>query len=312
MRKLLTVAGVIVLLVAIVVGVGQWMNTANNGPGSPGGLGPGKPQAPTGAQGAVNPPGCAAYELISVPGTWESSASDDPLNPHANPRSFMLQISNPLRQEFSDQRLKVWTVPYTAQFRNYNALHEMSYDDSRREGFGRLSQELRDMHQACPATRFILTGFSQGAVIAGDMASDIGNGRGPIPADRVSGVALVADGRFERDRGVLVGNTATTGVGAEIALNPVSGIVQPIVPGATMRGPRPDGFGALNGKVNNFCAPTDMICDAPRDIGNAIQRAQDLFHNNAVHAQYATNPNVVPGQTTPQWIVGWARGLINS
>ena len=33
------------------------------------------------------------------------------------------------------------------------------------------------------------------SVIAGDMASDIGNGRGPVDADLVVGVTLIADGR---------------------------------------------------------------------------------------------------------------------
>ena len=108
----------------------------------------------------------------------------------------------------------------------------------------------------------------------------------------------------------LIGDKNVKGVGAEIALNPVSGLVQPIVPGATMRGPRPDGFGVLNDRVNNFCAVQDLVCDAPPNLGNAIQRAQDLVAANAVHAQYATNGTVVPGQTVPQWIVNWARDLI--
>ncbi|EUA24849.1 cutinase family protein [Mycobacterium xenopi 3993] len=35
------------------------------------------------------------------------------------------------------------------------------------------------MNDKCPLTSYVLVGFSQGAVIAGDIASDIGNGRGP-------------------------------------------------------------------------------------------------------------------------------------
>lgn len=307
MRKLFTIVAVVVLLLAIVVGVGQWMNTSNK-PGKPT---PG-PQDPTESAEPVNPPGCSAMEFISAPGTWESKPTDDPLNPTANPRSFMLTISNPLKEEFPEDQLKVWTLPYTAEFKNFNAMGEKSYDDSRREGFDRMAKELRETHEACPQTRFIISGFSQGAVISGDMAAQIGNGRGPVPAESIAGVALVADGRQELGKGTLVGNKKNRGVGAEVALNMVSGLVQPIVPGATMRGPRPQGFGALDDRVNNFCAPGDLICDAPQGLGNALQRARDLVQNNAVHAQYATNPHVVPGQTTPQWIIGWARGLVAS
>ncbi|MGV0398316.1 cutinase family protein [Corynebacterium suicordis] len=305
MRKLLIAVAAIVILLAIVVGVGQWLNTSNNAPHIPG-----APET-TESTEAINPPGCSAKEFISAPGTWESNPMDDPMNPTANPNSFMLSISNPLKQEFGEDQLKVWTLPYTAQFKNFNAMHEMSYDDSRREGYDRMAEELRTTHEACPATKFIIAGFSQGAVIAGDMAAEIGNGRGPVPASSVIGVSLVADGRQEEGKGNLIGNIQNTGVGAEISLSAVSGLVQLIVPGASMRGPRPDGFGELNDRVNNFCAPGDMICDSPRDFGNAIARAQELVAGNAVHAQYATNPAVIAGQTTPQWIVDWARGLTN-
>lgn len=306
MKKVLTILAVLILLALIVVGVGNWLLTGDDVDGP----GPGKPTPPP-APEAQNPPGCVDVEVLAAPGTWESKADDDPLAPHANPHSLMLNVTRPLADEFSPDKVKVWTLPYTAQFRNMNAQHEMSYDDSRNQGFERMKEELRVMHEKCPATSFILTGFSQGAVITGDLAGEIGNGRGPVPADRVLGVSLIADGRQELDKGKLVGAQGIRGTGAEIALNPVSGLIQTIVPGATMRGPRPDGFGELNDRVNNYCAPADLICDAPADLGNALVRAKDLVAANAVHAEYATNGKVVEGQTVPEYIVGWARDLIN-
>ena len=306
MKKVLTILAVLVLLALIVVGVGNWLLTGD-GVDVPGSDKPASPPAPE----AQNPPGCVDVEVLAAPGTWESKADDDPLAPHANPHSLMLNVTRPLADEFSPDKVKVWTLPYTAQFRNMNAQHEMSYDDSRNQGFERMKEELRVMHEKCPATSFILTGFSQGAVITGDLAGEIGNGRGPVPADRVLGVSLIADGRQELDKGKLVGAQGIRGIGAEIALNPVSGLIQTIVPGATMRGPRPDGFGELNDRVNNYCAPADLICDAPADLGNALVRAKDLVAANAVHAEYATNGKVVEGQTVPEYIVGWARDLIN-
>ena len=306
MKKVLTILAVLVLLALIVVGVGNWLLTDDDIDGPE----PGKPTSPP-APEAQNPPGCVDVEVLAAPGTWESKADDDPLAPHANPHSLMLNVTRPLADEFSPDKVKVWTLPYTAQFRNMNAQHEMSYDDSRNQGFERMKEELRVMHEKCPATSFILTGFSQGAVITGDLAGEIGNGRGPVPADRVLGVSLIADGRQELDKGKLVGAQGIRGTGAEIALNPVSGLIQTIVPGATMRGPRPDGFGELNDRVNNYCAPADLICDAPADLGNALVRAKDLVAANAVHAEYATNGKVVEGQTVPEYIVGWVRDLIN-
>ena len=306
MKKVLTILAALVVLALIVVGVGNWLLTNDEA----GGPKAGKPTPPPSSE-AQNPPGCVDVEVLAAPGTWESSPNDDPLAPQSHPRSLLLNVTRPLADEFDPSKVKVWTLPYTAQFRNMNAQGEKSYDDSRNEGFGRMKEELRATHKACPATSFVLVGFSQGAVIAGDLAGEIGNGRGPVPANSVLGVSLIADGRQELDKGNLVGAKGIRGTGAEIALNPVSGLIQGIVPGATMRGPRPDGFGELNDRVNNYCAPADLICDAPANLGNAIVRAKDLVAANAVHAEYATNGKVVEGQTVPQHIVGWARGLIN-
>lgn len=284
MRKTLTLLAVIVLVVAIVAGVGQWLRQSQVGE-------PGMPGTPPTAQ---QPEWCPAVEVIAAPGTWESRADDDPINPTANPNSLILKSSAPLQAAYSPDDVKVWTVPYTAQFRNFNAQHEMSYDDSQAEGRARIQEEMAATHRDCPLTGFVLMGFSQGAVIMGDMASQIGNGNGPVPADNVLGVALLADGRREPGKGMVPGNPVA-GVGAEVALAPVNLLVQPIVPGATMRGGRPDGFGALNDRVQDICAPGDTVCDAPPGIGDAVARAQDFVAANGVHATYADNPNIIPG-----------------
>ncbi|WP_151529033.1 MULTISPECIES: cutinase family protein [Corynebacterium] len=299
MKKLLTILAVVVMLGVILVGVGDWLtsNPQNSG------------QQAASDGDAADPDGCPRVEFISAPGTWESSADDDPANPTANDRSFMLSISRPLSEAYSEQEVKVWTLPYTAQFRNINALTEMSYDDSRTEGIDRLNAELVDTHQQCPNTEFILAGFSQGAVIVGDIVSDIGNGRGVIPADRIKGAALIADGRREPGVGVVPG-TQVGGVGAEIALHPLNAVVQPVVPGATMRGSRAGGFGELNDRVMDVCAPDDPICDAPRDVRNALERARAMLEVNGVHAWYAQNEYVVPGTTADKWTVQWAKELI--
>lgn len=315
MKKILTVLGVLVLVVVLVAGIGHWMST----PGDNGGTPTGAP-SPGGDTDVDQPASCPAYEVIAAPGTWESTADDNPVHPTANPNSLLLNVTNPLQEAYggdatadgADGGVKVWTLPYAAQFRNVNALGEMSYDDSRNQGYERVSTEMRTTHEACAGTEFLLVGFSQGAVLTGDLATDIGNGNGPVPAENVAGVSLIADGRREDGKGTLVGSPAVQGIGAEIALAPVNLLVQPIVPGATMRGPRPQDFGALGDRVNQFCDPADLVCSAPRDIGNALQRANDLVAANGVHARYSTNGNVVEGETVPQWIVNWARDIMDN
>ena len=310
-RKVLTVLAVLAVLVLIVGGAMTWLQTTEDGalPDVPGLTDEASPDDEPPAE-PEQPAWCPRVEFISAPGTWESAPDDDPMNPQANPYSFMLSITQPLRDTYEPDDVKVWTLPYTAQFKNINAEYEMSYDESRSEGTSRLNGELGYMNEECPGTDFILAGFSQGAVIVGDVADQIGAGLGPVPADKIRGVALVADGRRENGVGVNPGNPLS-GIGAEIALEPVSNLVQVVVPGATMRGTRPHGFGELADRTMQFCAPNDSICDAPQDISNALGRALDLAAADGVHAQYASNPNVIPGTTTPEWIVDWSHGLIN-
>lgn len=300
MRKTLTLLAVVVLVLAIGAGVGQWLRQSQTGQGGVPGT------SPT----AQQPEWCPDVEVIAAPGTWESRADDDPINPTANPNSLILKASAPLQQQYSPDDVKVWTVPYTAQFRNINAQHEMTYDDSQAEGRARINEEMRATNAQCPLTGFVLMGFSQGAVIMGDVAEQLGADNGPVPADRILGVALLADGRREAGKGVVPGNPVA-GIGAELALAPVNLLVQPIVPGATMRGGRA-GFGAINDRVQDICAPGDTVCDAPPGIGDAVARAHELVANNAVHAMYADNPNIIPGTTAVAWTTDWARGLIDS
>ncbi len=258
---------------------------------------------------------CPDVQALVVPGTWESSRTDDPLNPGQFPLALLLNVSRPLQQQFGAERLQVYTVPYTAQFHNpFSADKQMSYNDSRAEGTGTAVAALTAMNERCPLTGYVLIGFSQGAIIAGDIASDIGNGRGPVDQDLVLGVTLIADGRRQTGEGMDIGATPA-GQGAEITLHEVpmlSGL------GLAMTGPRPGGFGALNDRTNQICAAGDLICAAPQgafSIAN-LPRTLDVLAGGAgqpVHALYATpqfwNDN---GQPATEWTLNWARGVIDN
>nr|WP_233608248.1 cutinase family protein [Nocardia stercoris] len=298
-------AGCVLFVVAAVV---AWYIAAGRlkppGPTPP--PGPGRPTA--------QPADCPDVQMLVIPGTWESSATDDPHNPTANPISLMLGVSRPVQQQFPDQRVDVYTVPYVAQFSNPIAFPpdgQQSYNNSRSQGTQRAIDELQQMSKHCPLTNYVLAGFSQGAVIAGDIAARIGAGQGPVAADQVLGVTLIADGR--RDVGPGQGNpvgAALPGSGAEVSLRGLT------VPGITMTGPRPGGFGALADRTNTICAPGDMICDAPRQAlnpVNMIPSLNELIHSagNPVHAKYASFVVDDNGTTATQWTAQWAAGLID-
>lgn len=304
-RRVFKIIAALALIGVIAFGAAQWL-----GPGE--GPVPSIP-APREKQ-AKEPDWCPAVEVISAPGTWESAKDDDPFAPTANPKSFMLSITQPLQQQYDINDVRVWTLPYTAQFKNIQTpagRAEMSYDDSRNEGMARLNGEMRFISETCPSTEFILAGFSQGAVIVGDIASDIGNHRGVVTPEKVRGAIMIADGRRENGVGINPG-VPLGGIGAEIALQPLNRLIQAVVPGATMRGPRDGGFGALSDRAIEICAPNDSICDAPQDVGNALGRARDLVEANGVHAMYASNPEVIHGTTANQWVVEWIRESIDN
>jgi Cutinase len=258
---------------------------------------------------------CPDVQLMSIPGTWESSPQLDPFNPVQFPIALLLNVTNPIREQFGTERLEIFTVPYTAQFHNpLSADGQMNYNDSRAEGTRAAVKAMTDMNNRCPLTSYVLVGFSQGAVIAGDMASDIGNGRGPVDADLVLGVTLIADGRRQSSVGMDVGPNPP-GQGAEITLNEVPMLSSM---GLTMTGPRPGGFGILNDRINEICATGDLICSAPEEafsIGN-LPKTMDVLAGGAgqpVHAMYAT-PQFwnLDGQPATQWTLDWARRVIDN
>jgi hypothetical protein len=255
------------------------------------------------------PADCPDVQVISIPGTWESAEGDDPYAPNANPASLMLNVSRPLQEQFEAARADVYTVPYVAQFSNPIAIPpdgQLSYNLSRGAGTDAAVAFMAQRAQHCPLTSFVLTGFSQGAVIAGNIASDIGRGVGPVPADRVLGVGLIADGRRDPAQGTGVG-PAVEGVGAEVALAGIK------IPGITMTGSREGGFGALDERVFTICAPDDGICDAPAEaFTDVVKSASRLmaYAGNPVHSLYNTYVVDENGVTATQWMVQWAAALI--
>lgn len=260
---------------------------------------------------------CPDVQVLAIPGTWESWPTQDPLNPTQFPNALLLNVTGPLAEQFGNGRIQNYTVPYTAQFHNpFSKDDQMSYNQSREEGFRAAVAALTDMNNKCPLTSYVIIGFSQGAVIAGDIASDIGNGRGPVDEDLVLGVTLIADGRRQSGVGQDVGPNPP-GQGAEITLAEV-----PLLSsfGLTMTGARDGGFGALNNRTNEICAQNDLICAAPQEafsITNLPNTLEILSGaggaGQPVHALYNTTQFwSLDGQPATVWTRNWAAGVIEN
>lgn len=145
-----------------------------------------------------------------------------------------------------------------------------TYEDAVTSGVANTQQVMREISQACPATRFAIVGYSEGADVVRRVAMEIGHqeqqdgGYAIVDPDRVTGVVILADS----------GRAAGDGPfpGAENPHGNPDGFDQAYqngkypVPG---QGALPDtsgDFGALNGKIASFCSDGDLTCAAPENI----------------------------------------------
>lgn len=173
---------------------------------------------------------CVSTFSLFIPGTWETDENADP----AVPVGMLAPVAHALKDAHGDA-VEVYTLPYMA--RAFDNVH--TYADSKADAVSRATRVLEGVAQSCPHTKFTLTGYSQGADVAGDLASDIGNGRGPVDASGVLAVGLLAD----------------PGAGT-----PGAATVGPRTSGHGIADPRPQGMGALSGRVASICDPGDLYC----------------------------------------------------
>ncbi|MBF6238709.1 cutinase family protein [Nocardia otitidiscaviarum] len=180
---------------------------------------------------ATAAPGCAPVTAILVPGTGETHAAANP----AQPVGLLAPVGNGLAARYGTS-IDVRYLPYPAA--------ATPYANSESAGVQALSGLLSGL---CSETRIVLAGYSQGADVAGDVASAIGTGTGTIAAARVAAVALIADPR--RDAATPQLGTATAGQGVS--------------------GPRPQGFGALTDRVRTVCTAGDLYCATSQESSPA-------------------------------------------
>lgn len=269
------VALVALVLVVILVGV------LRAGPPPPTvGQGPAPTKVTTPAPPA-KPAGCPDVQVIYVPGTYETNPGADP----AVPVGLLAGVAEQVSGHFKSQpgRVSNYFVPYLAQFNN-----PTPYFTSEQDGVRAASAAVAATVKRCPAASFVLVGFSQGAASAGDLATAIGQGGGVIPAAKLLGGGLVADPNRDPVTEKLIG---------------------PPVVGAGLAGPRPKGFGAVDGRVITFCAPGDLFCATPAGAANLANLAATLtlvgqYLQSGVHSSYRTY-QVAPGESATQWLANW-------
>ncbi|WP_084515452.1 cutinase family protein [Nocardia acidivorans] len=171
---------------------------------------------------AATPGGCAQVTAILVPGTGETTTTANP----AQPVGLLATLGNGLTARYGGD-IDVRYLPYPAA--------PAPYASSQSAGVQNLSGMLSGL---CSGTQVVLAGYSQGADVAGDVASAIGTGSDSIAASQVAAVALIADPHRDPATVQLGGDTGGQGV----------------------TGPRAGGFGSLAERVRTVCAAGDLYC----------------------------------------------------
>ncbi|RRQ26159.1 cutinase family protein [Rhodococcus sp. Eu-32] len=245
------------------------------------------PLAPT------RPPasGCDVLHVFGWQGTGESGDADAT---DVDTGFLGTAITIPLR--LAADEIGRTLVPYAASFGGKPGdSSDLPYAQSIADGVSTGLDFLSDYAARCPGSPVALTGYSQGAQIASEIARAIGAGDGPIPAKDVAAVALFSDPTRPASSPVFPGSP-----------NPTSPAAPPGVPstdlaGLTVTAAAADGggiaptdttasasarigssspasgssssgssstssssaFGQLSGRVAQFCTPGDLACSLP-------------------------------------------------
>ncbi len=129
-----------------------------------------------------------------------------------------------------------------------------------------IEQQASEVLERCPSTQIAVAGYAQGAAAASTFAENSGSGRSRISADKIAGIALLANPSRRAATGALPGtdnasvpaaapgtdganvsktsltNTGLSGAGIAAATTPIS-------------------YGALVGRVADLCVAGDATCD---------------------------------------------------
>ncbi|MGW6724684.1 cutinase family protein [Nocardia sp. NPDC055029] len=177
------------------------------------------------ASSAGADPGCPAVYVIAIPGTWETGETR-----HTTGPGMLAGVTDGLP---AHEQVAYVDYPATAfpwEGKAYGASQKVAVDTAR--------EMMRTTAERCANTHFALVGYSQGADAAGDLAAEIGRGRGVVSPDRLKAVGLLSDPQR----------------------SPADIQVGPPAAGVGVRGSRPEGFGSIASRVRTICAIGDLYC----------------------------------------------------
>ncbi|WP_280505454.1 cutinase family protein [Nocardia farcinica] len=217
--------------------------------------------------------------VLGVQGTGQSSPTADPLAD----TGVVGAVIRPVL-DVAPGLVQRSYIPYSAGFGGAVPgggvePYTVSVTDAR----NRLDAAAVEILAACPATLIAGVGYSQGAQAMSGFATDVGAGVGPVPANRIAGIALYANPDRAPGAPVLPGRPG------QIVPDPAPGtsgaaVSQVALPNPSAAGgglASGGGYGELAGRVADICTDGDLACSAPDRaallrVGAAIAARADL------------------------------------
>ncbi|MGW5453128.1 cutinase family protein [Nocardia sp. NPDC003979] len=262
---------------------------------------------------------CSDVITLAVPGTWETSADADrnvvpgmlgqitgPLLAALNsaPPAAAQAVPKQVAGSSDATSVRAEQVPYVAQvggpIAGIATGNPLTLSQSRANGKSALEARATELSQACPLSKFVILGYSQGALIAGDFLSEVGNRRGVIDPSRILAGGLLSDPKRSASTVAAGSDSAPSTHSVNTKSSPVAETLVGADPGGEgVLGQRDGGMGVLAERVTTMCAPNDTICSlsgkskvvaavvpllniTPEDLPNyAIGRGLELVKNVA-------------------------------
>lgn len=175
--------------------------------------------------------GCKSRYLIAVPGGANTVAGVPTFLPHGG-QVFTTGLR--VQGATAGQTQPLWVSYNSLAFAN------RPYYAASAEAYGKARGTVAKLASSCPNATFSLTGYSLGADVAARLTRDIAYGNGPVTADRIDAVALIANPYQGHNGATLAPGTSPDSVGA---LGELEG-----------------GYGELAGRVLEICRPDDLVC----------------------------------------------------
>ncbi|ETA08764.1 MULTISPECIES: cutinase family protein [Gordonia] len=213
----------------------------------------------------------------------------DPNSPYASDNAYQVI--------YADYPTTLWPLGATG------------YDSSVAQGTAATKSTIAGYQSQCQGKPVVVAGYSQGARVAGDVLSEIGNGTaGEVVAIDENGEPLLDDDgnpvMVTIDPDVISGELYSdprragdkTGRGIELSMIGV-------IPGLTMSGPRgangaDAGFGTVSDRVVSVCIDGDPICDLPDPLYDPIGAIDGILGYQTKHFLY---PYAMYRDPASQW-----------